>query len=443
MYLDYFGLRKRPFGITPDTSTFFDGAERGDILQAILYAIKSGEGIIKVVGEVGSGKTMLSRMLTRNLGENTEFVYLLNPRVKAEQALFAIACDLGLVVDAGDQSIQILHVLQSKLLDLYQAGKKVVLIIDEAQQMPLSTLEEIRLLSNLETETEKLLQIILFGQPELDEHLDTPQIRQLRERITYSFYLTALDWKKADSYIQFRLKKAGHKGRTIFKPNAIKLLAKCSDGTLRRMNVLADKALLAAFLDKSSVVEPKHIRLAMKDSQKGQIKRNLFAYSAISLIVFLVLASAVNWLINKTEYQPSVDLLGETMKDEPVVAAIKKMEAVGFLQTSEDKILAGQTILEQRVLAYEKWREQSAGKYALQIFSIKNNVTDMEINRYLSKVIKHLNLNQVFVRKIGDKQRDYIVYYQSFYNFSDASKALSQLPNEVKKYQPYVNRVPN
>jgi len=443
MYLDYFGLQKRPFGITPDTSTFFDGAERGDILQAILYALKSGEGIIKVVGEVGSGKTMLSRMLTRNLGENTEFVYLLNPRVKAEQALFAIACDLGLVVDARDQSIQILHVLQSKLLDLYQAGKKVVLIIDEAQQMPLSTLEEIRLLSNLETETEKLLQIILFGQPELDEHLDTPQIRQLRERITYSFYLTALDWRKADLYIQFRLKKAGHNGRTIFKPNAIKLLAKRSDGTLRRMNVLADKALLAAFLDKSPVVEPKHIRLAMKDSQKSDVTRNWFAYVAVSFIVFLVLAGAAYWLMSKTNYKPSVDLVGETTKDEKVAVAIKKMETVGFLQASEDKALAGKTTLEQRVLAYEKWRELSAGKYTLQIFSIKNNVTDSEVNKYLSNVIKHLNLSQVFVRKLGDEQHDYIVYYQSFYSFTDASKALNLLPNWIKKDQPYVNKVPS
>ena len=193
MYLDYFGLKKQPFGITPDTSLFFSGAERGEILQAILYALNAGEGIVKVVGEVGSGKTMLSRMLIKKAPNNAVFVFLLNPNIQAEQVLYAIAYDLGLKVDPEKQSIQLLHLLQKRLLELYKEGRKVVLLIDEAQQMPLKTLEEIRLLSNLETETEKLLQIILFGQPELDEHIDSPSVRQLRERITYSFYLSPLD----------------------------------------------------------------------------------------------------------------------------------------------------------------------------------------------------------------------------------------------------------
>jgi MSHA biogenesis protein MshM len=430
MYLSYFGLKRQPFKITPDTSLFFAGAERGGVLDAIMYALNSGEGIVKVVGEVGSGKTMLSRMLTRNPDDKTEFVYLLNPRLKAEQALFAIAYDLGLVVDAGDKSIQILHVLQRKLLDLYQAGRKVVLIVDEAQQMPLSTLEEIRLLSNLETETEKLLQIILFGQPELDEHLDTPKVRQLRERITYSFYLTALDWKKADSYIHFRLKKAGHEGRTIFKQNAIKLLAKRSEGTLRRMNVLADKALLAAFLDKSPVVEPKHIRLAIKDSQKSNMRYKLPS-PALSLIVFFVLCCAAYWFIYKTEYRALVGLGHEI---------VNEVETVEFLSVPEDRKVVKKTVLEQRILAYEKWRKQSKGMYTVQIFSA-NKATELELNQYLKDVVKYIDLNKVFVRKIADKHGGYIVYYQSFNNFSDASKAINQLPNRIKKYKPYVNLI--
>jgi MSHA biogenesis protein MshM len=437
MYLDYFGLKKQPFGITPDTSLFYAGAERGDVLDAVLYALNSGEGIIKVVGEVGSGKTMLSRMLTNSTDSNTEFVFLLNPRVKAEQALFAIAYDLGLVVDAGDKSIQILHVLQGKLLELYQAGKKVVLIIDEAQQMPLSTLEEIRLLSNLETETEKLLQIILFGQPELDEHLDTPQIRQLRERITYSFYLTALDWKKADLYLHFRLEKAGHQGRTIFKSSAIKLLAKCSDGTLRRMNVLADKALLAAFLDKSPVVEAKHVRLATKDNQKSNTKPHAAIYVGISLLLFSVLAGVAYWYMEKTEPTVHAEVIDDT-KAEP--SAVNELAAAILVHDS--KPVTGQTILEQRVIAYDTWRAESKETYTLQIFSIKSNTKDSLLNEYLDRIKQHVDIDQVFIRKSGYKQLDYIVYYQAFSNVSNATRALKQLPKIIKKSQPYVTAIP-
>lgn len=307
MYLDYFGLQKKPFGITPDTSLFFNGAERGDILQAILYALNSGEGIIKVVGEVGSGKTMLSRMLVNEADENTVFVFLLNPNIKADQIIYAIAHDLGANkaladrgndtfntiafdlgqnVDQGHQQIQILHSLQRKLFELYQAGKRVVLVIDEAQQMPLETLEEIRLLSNLETETEKLLQVILFGQPELDQHIDAPSVRQLRERITYSFYLNPLDWVSAERYLSFRLNKAGNQGREIFSKEAVKLLSKCSDGTLRRLNILADKALLAAYLKKSVLVTPGHVKAALEDGQvQSSFKKKWLGVGGLSLLL--------------------------------------------------------------------------------------------------------------------------------------------------------------
>ena len=297
MYLDYFGLKKQPFGITPDTSLFFKGAERGDVLDAVLYALNSGQGIIKVVGEVGSGKTMLSRMLVNKVPDDTVFVYLLNPSIEAEQVLYAIAYDLGLQVDPSDKSIQILHVLQQKLLEFYQEGKKVVLVVDEAQQMPLKTLEEIRLLSNLETETEKLLQIVLFGQPELDEHIDTPSVRQLRERITYSFYLSPLDWQMTDKYLHFRLEKAGHQGRAIFDKSAIKLLTRYADGTLRRLNVLADKSLLAAFLQKSPVVEVKHVKLALKDNIKGHKKSEALNYVALAFLFAACVFAAAYFLI--------------------------------------------------------------------------------------------------------------------------------------------------
>lgn len=440
MYLNYFGLKKTPFGITPDTSLFFSGAERGDVLDAVIYALNAGEGIIKVVGEVGSGKTMLSRMLINSVDEKTEFVFLLNPRVKAEQALFAIAHDLGLEVDANDKSIQILYELQKKLLDLYQAGKKVVLIIDEAQQMPLSTLEEIRLLSNLETETEKLLQIILFGQPELDDHLDTPTIRQLRERITYSFYLTALDWKVADTYLHFRLKKAGHQGRAIFKTSAIKLLAKYSDGTLRRMNVLADKAMLAAFLGKSPVVEAKHIRQAMKDSQKSNKNNNVWGYLLTALVVFLSITGLAYWFMVASSSVPegvsivqenTAKVVGSSVAGLPIkrVQGVLERESEGGLLT-------------QRLGAFNNWHKTVGKKYTIQLFSTKRNADSKLVTRFLSKMKRSIGIEQVFVRRFGDNKSGYIIYYQSFNYFLDAKEALEKLPDAVRKFQPYIQVIP-
>ncbi|MEW5057811.1 MAG: AAA family ATPase [Cycloclasticus sp.] len=333
MYLEYFGLKKQPFGITPDTSLFFKGAERGDILDAILYALNSGEGIIKVVGEVGSGKTMLSRMLTKKASDNTVFVFLLNPSIQAEQVLYAIAYDLGVDVDESKQSIQVLHLLQKKLFEIYENGKKVVLIIDEAQQMPLTTLEEVRLLSNLETETEKLLQIIMFGQPELDEHIDTPSIRQLRERITYSFYLSPLTHTLVETYLAFRLKKAGHQGRGIFKQRAIKSLTKSSHGTLRRLNVLADKALLAAFLDQKAEVDSKHVKMALQDGAKGQKQQRTGAVAAVLSVIAVLLGVGVfYWLV---QFEPN----GSSMAAKRVVQQVPIASSVSTELLNNNKTL--------------------------------------------------------------------------------------------------------
>ena len=171
MYEDYFGLERPPFKITPDTSLFYDGGKRGDILAALVYAIHRGEGIIKVVGEVGSGKTMLCRMLQLKLPDTVEIVYIANPSVSAEDILFVIAHELSLQVTKEASKHEVMHLLQDYLLQRHMENKQVVLFIEEAQGMPLDTLEEIRLLSNLETDENKLLQIILFGQPELDQNL--------------------------------------------------------------------------------------------------------------------------------------------------------------------------------------------------------------------------------------------------------------------------------
>ena len=438
MYLDYFGLKKQPFGITPDTSLFFKGADRGDVLEAVIYALNSGQGIIKVVGEVGSGKTMLSRMLVNKMPDETVFVYLLNPSISAEQVLYAIAYDLGLKVDPNDQSIQILHVLQQKLLALYQQGKKVVLVIDEAQQMPLGTLEEIRLLSNLETETEKLLQILLFGQPELDEHIDSPSVRQLRERITYSFYLSPLDWHMTDKYLHFRLAKAGHTGRGIFSMGAIKLLTNYANGTLRRLNVMADKALLAAYLDKSPVVDTKHIRLAMKDNVKSDVKKITPQFVLFSLLVLAIIVSAGYGFLQNKKQLLNIALGNSVMSDER--EQIKTVPVLPRQVGQEKKQLLG--LLDRREKAYEEWRAKTQKKYTLQVFSVKSDEEGVITNQYLEGIKNKIDMNQVFVRQYRTSDLGYITYFGSFETHSEAFKAIAGLPTAMQNAAPFITNIP-
>lgn len=281
MYLDYFSLKRHPFRITPDPSLFFPGGSRGRgvVLDALVYGITSGEGILKVVGEVGSGKTMLCRMLEERLPDSIEIVYLANPSLSARDIVYAIAIELKLDVDAATDRLLVLHKLQEYLLRKHAEGGSVVVFIEEAQSMPLETLEEVRLLSNLETHRHKLMQIVLFGQPELDRKLEQREIRQLRERITHSFNLGPLGADEVREYLHFRLQAAGCPWPQLFSPKAELMLAKASGGLSRRINILADKALLAAYADPATrpdarngdgerlpVVFPRHVRVAIADS---------------------------------------------------------------------------------------------------------------------------------------------------------------------------------
>ena len=268
MYQDHFGLRETPFGITPNPAFFYPGDARGDILEALLYAVCHGEGIIKVTGEVGAGKTMLCRMLESQLPDNIEVIYLVNPNLDPVEVQYAIAAELGLAT-RGYRVDEIQRAVHAHLIGRHGQGQHVVLLVEEAQAMPLDTLEAIRLLTNLETASSKLLQIVLFGQPELDLHLDLPGMRQLKERITHSFDVPALDPARVAEFLAFRLAAAGHAGDSatpVFSPQAVRLISAASQGIVRRINVLADKALLAAFADDAATVSAHHARLAIAES---------------------------------------------------------------------------------------------------------------------------------------------------------------------------------
>lgn len=340
MYLDYFSLTRHPFRITPDTSLFYSGGSdgRGVVLDAMLYAIETGEGILKVVGEVGSGKTMLCRMLEERLPESTEVVYLANPNLSADDILYAIAFELKLPIRRDTTKLLVMQQLQNYLLKQHAANRKVLVIIEEAQGMPLETLEEIRLFSNLETHRDKLLQIILFGQPELDKNLSVKRIRQLRERITHSFYLSPLSPEQTGDYIRFRLGAAGCPCPRLFTARAEKLIARASGGLTRRINILADKALLAAFAenvlespenlspDVPPVVTCRHVIAAIRDSEYSSfmLKSVLSPLRLIgaSAVIIIAVLSILYWPV---ETGREDQLQQAALASEVPVAAIRQV----------------------------------------------------------------------------------------------------------------------
>lgn len=266
MYLEHFGFKEPPFRITPHTDFFFQGADRGATLDALHYAILNDEGIVKVSGEIGSGKTMLCRVLIERLPSEVETVFLANPSFSRGEILHAIGAELGLQFSPHGAALP-LRELQSHLIQVYAGGRRIVVLIDEAHAMPEETLEQVRLLSNLEANRHKLLQIVLFGQPELDQALDKPSLRQLKDRITHSFRMRPLTAEEVATYVSFRVQAAGYRGSGLFSPEAIDAIAAASGGLTRRINVLADKTLLAAFMESAQVLTLTHARAAIADSE--------------------------------------------------------------------------------------------------------------------------------------------------------------------------------
>ena len=298
MYYDYFGLKQAPFKITPDTSMFFPGGNRGAILDALIYTIMNGEGIIKVVGEVGSGKTMLCRMLEKELPASVEVVYIANPSLSPENILHAIAFDLDLAVQADTSRLEVMNCLQEYLLAKHSAGQHVVIFIEEAQSMPVATLEEIRLLSNLETQQNKLLQIVMFGQPELDTIISQREIRQLKERITYSFQLNPFATGDIRDYLNTRLRACGYRSGELFQTHAVRLIEKYSLGLVRRINILADKAMLAAYAGNTNLVTARHVRQAARDSEFVSNWRFRYGPQAALILSVIILGTGIIWFIS-------------------------------------------------------------------------------------------------------------------------------------------------
>jgi MSHA biogenesis protein MshM len=283
MYEQFFGLNEAPFTLTPNTHFFLKSETHRQGLETLLVALKNKEGFIKLTGEVGTGKTLLCRKLLNALDENFVSAYLPNPCCSPETLYCLIADELGgALVDAEtevaqrftqDRQVLALQHINTKLLDYAKNGKQVVLVIDEAQSMPTETIEALRLLTNLETESDKLLQIVLFGQPELDQLLAQERLRQLQQRITFQHQLQALGRQDIERYISHRMLLAGYSGQRLFDSDAVTILCQGSGGVPRLVNILCHKALMVAYGQGAKVVTKQHMKLAVSDTESIKSKR--------------------------------------------------------------------------------------------------------------------------------------------------------------------------
>jgi MSHA biogenesis protein MshM len=267
MYRQHFGLHELPFGLTPDTAFVFSARSHQEALNTLLLAAASGEGFIKITGEVGTGKTLLCRRFLATLPGDCVSCYVPSPLHTPRTLLLALAEELGHSVEAtATDEFTLLKKINDTLLHLAAEGRRVIVCVDEAQALRHASLETLRLLSNLETEKRKLMQVVLFGQPELDARLALPQLRQLRQRISFHYKLGALGRDELRLYLDHRLRVAGHRGAEVFSRGAVAALQRASGGTPRLVNILAHKALLAVFGTGGVQVERRHVRAAVRDS---------------------------------------------------------------------------------------------------------------------------------------------------------------------------------
>ncbi|HUQ29786.1 MAG TPA: AAA family ATPase [Usitatibacter sp.] len=442
MYLEHFGLREAPFRITPHTEFFFSGANRGATLEALLYAITAGEGLVKVTGEVGSGKTMLCRVLMERLPGTVETIYLAVPSLSRDEMLAAIASDLG-IDTTGSNLTKVMRALQDRLITLHAEGRQVVALIDEAHAMPLGTLEEIRLLSNLETGTDKLLQIVLFGQPELDAHLALPHMRQLKERITHNFTLAPLPPQEIGEYLRFRLRAAGYHGPDLFSEAALRIIADASEGLSRRINIFADKTLLAAFASGTHTITADHARAAVTDTQivlmRRDTPRRLVAAAATGMAVGVGLGFVL------------AHVAGVPSASSPAVAAMPargnapQPAAIPVASTASLSSLAPAATpsaplrsLESRLAAGNDMLADATPRYAVQLM-----MTDARervyIENYLAEAGRSVPYERLFVVRSGNADSPRVsVLLGPFDARADAGAALESLPAALRQFRPFV-----
>ncbi|MCO7226310.1 ExeA family protein [Pleionea sp. CnH1-48] len=297
MYLYHFGFRKLPFSLTPDTDLFCALPVYQEALNTLNFALSTGEAFCKVTGEVGSGKTLLCRLLLNKISEQRTVAYIPNPVLKPKELKLALAHELNMRVkgDVGEELL--IPKLQKKLIDEFKKRGPVILVIDEAQAMPDETLETLRLFANLETEQAKLLQIVLLGQPELNEKLAQEHLRQLRQRIVFSYHLKPLNRKQIRQYVQHRVAHVTTGNGVVFSHLALRAISYFSRGVPRLVNILSHKSLMLAFGKGEHRIGLKHILVATKDTDDTSKNFEKAKHIMSLLLLMLFSSTAVAWWI--------------------------------------------------------------------------------------------------------------------------------------------------
>lgn len=296
MYKAHFGLRELPFGMTPDTSYAYACASHQEALNTLLIAVKSGEGFVKITGEVGVGKTLLCRRFLAMLDDGYVTAYIPNPYLEPRTLLLALSAELGVSVPHDAMRQHVLQHLNGALIAFAKSGKTVVVCLDEAQAIPLDALETLRLLGNLETEKRKLLQVVLFAQPELDHRLAQPALRQLRQRIVFHHTLMPLQADEVGHYLAHRLRVADYRGSGIFGAAAVRAVHRASGGVPRLVNVVAHKAMLLAYGAGVQQVTPRHVRAAARDTPDARQPTRRWAWFGLALALALTSVAGLSWM---------------------------------------------------------------------------------------------------------------------------------------------------
>jgi MSHA biogenesis protein MshM len=462
MYLEHFGLREAPFRITPHTEFFFSGANRGATLEALLYAITAGEGMVKVTGEVGSGKTMLCRVLMERLPQTVETIYLAVPSLSRDEMLAAIATDLD-IETAGANTTKLVRALQERLIEIHSRGKQVVALIDEAHAMPLATLEEIRLLSNLETGKEKLLQIVLFGQPELDQHLSLPHMRQLKERITHSFTLAPLPPRDVHDYVNFRLRAAGYHGPDLFGPEALRIITEASEGLTRRINIYADKTLLAAFAAGTHTVKSDHARAAIADTQivvaRRESSSRMAAIAAGGIAAGIAIGLVLAQFFAAPSPVPPVSANPAVVAASPPPAAATPVAAAPMSASaptpvaavaklppqmptsSSNKATNGDPVASRLAAGRELVGGATNARYSVQLMVTEARSRGY-LESYLAEAGKSVPGDRLFLVPFGPSETPRIaVLFGGFREQGEAIGAMAALPENLKQFRPYVRTI--
>ncbi len=302
MYKEYFGLKEDPFSIAPDPQFLYMSGRHREALAHLIYGMKADSGFVLLTGEVGTGKTTVCRCLLGQIPEDSEIAFILNPKLSVVELLATICDELGIAYPANNQSVKIfIDRINLYLLNAHSEGKRTVLIIDEAQNLSVDVLEQIRLLTNLETDKRKLLQVVMLGQPELNHLLERPELRQLSQRVTARYHLEPLGKGDIEGYLTHRLAVAGVE-RPLFPQKTITKLYSLSGGVPRLINLLCDRALLGAYVKGENIVSPSLLTEAAsevfgKKSHGLETKTNYWQWLLIVLlgsllvfgIIFLVL----------------------------------------------------------------------------------------------------------------------------------------------------------